>query len=111
MWAAGQFDLLAFQDRDDLIAAVIETQFNRWLTAWEMPPGTTTGSGSPPGQQCRQGHARLPEFIRLGLMLSLERRPVERARAMYLEREHAPHEIASTIRGLRRSSTSRRCVC
>lgn len=42
-----------------------------------------------------------PEFIRLGLMLSLERRPVEpRARAMYLEtRARAAREIASTIRG------------
>jgi hypothetical protein len=43
-----------------------------------------------------------PDFIRLGLMLALERRPVEpRARAMFIQtRAEAYYALATTVRGL-----------
>jgi hypothetical protein len=43
-----------------------------------------------------------PDFIRLGLMLALERRPVEpRARAMFLQtRTQTCEQLAETVRGL-----------
>ena len=91
-----------FKDKDDLIAAVIERSFDRWLTAWEMPPGDDDRARfATLAANVAKAMLDSPDFIRLGLMLSLERRPVEpRARAMYLEiRARAAREIASTIRG------------
>jgi len=76
-----------FKDKDDLIAAVIEHSFAHWLAAWQFPE-----EGDPPdrmkGMAMQIAKALLdsPDFIRLGLMLALERRPVEpRARAMFLQ--------------------------
>ena len=75
-----------FKDKDDLIAAVIERSFAHWLKVWQLPDDV-------------RAHDRLiavaagtakavmdsPDFLRLGLMLALERRPVEpRARAMFV---------------------------
>ncbi len=91
-----------FEDKDDLIAAVIERSFDRWLTAWQMPPGDDDRTRfATLAANVAKAMLDSPEFIRLGLMLSLERRPVEpRARAMFLAtRDRAAHEIASTIRG------------
>ncbi|HTO68357.1 MAG TPA: helix-turn-helix domain-containing protein [Myxococcota bacterium] len=80
-----------FQDKDRLLAAVIERSFARWLdgmSAWLRPRA----------EQSRLEHLRLglrttakalldsPEFLRLGLMLALERRPAEAsARTRFLE--------------------------
>src|SRR6202000_2866326 len=76
-----------FKNKDDLIAAVIQRSFADWLKAWQVPAG-----GAPrdrPGGLAMQIAKALrdsPDFIRLGLMLALERRPVEpRARAMFLQ--------------------------
>jgi AcrR family transcriptional regulator len=76
-----------FKDKDDLIAAVIERSFASWLAAWHVPD-----EGDAPdrmkGMALEIAKALLdsPDFIRLGLMLALERRPVEsRARAMFLQ--------------------------
>ena len=76
-----------FEDKDDLIAAVIERSFASWLKAWQFPD-----EGDPPdrmrGMAMQIAKALLdsPDFIRLGLMLALERRPVEpRARSMFLQ--------------------------
>ena len=76
-----------FKDKDDLIAAVIERSFAHWLAAWQFP-----AEGDAPdrmkGMAIQIAKALLdsPDFIRLGLMLALERRPVEaRARAMFLQ--------------------------
>jgi AcrR family transcriptional regulator len=76
-----------FTDKDDLIAAVIERSFASWLAAWQFPD-----EGDAPdrmkGMAVEIAKALLdsPDFIRLGLMLALERRPVEpRARAMFLQ--------------------------
>jgi AcrR family transcriptional regulator len=76
-----------FKDKDDLIAAVIGRSFATWLAAWEFP-----GEGDAPdrlrGWLMQIGKALLdsPDFLRLGLMLALERRPEEpRARTMFLQ--------------------------
>ena len=90
-----------FKDKDDLIAAVIERSFERWLPNWEMPPGDDDRARfATLAANVAKAMLDSPDFIRLGLMLALERRPVEpRARAMYLDtRVRASHEIASTIR-------------
>jgi AcrR family transcriptional regulator len=79
-----------FADKDDLIAAVIERSFLRWMGALDLP-------GAPGGSEARARATELgtqvakalldaPDFLRLGLMLALERRPVEpRAREMFLQ--------------------------
>lgn len=92
-----------FQNKDDLIAAVIERSFADWLKAWQVPT-----EGSPRerlaglAMQIAKALLGSPDFIRLGLMLALERRPVEpRARAMFLQaRAQTYYELAGTVRGL-----------
>src|SRR6476469_9750526 len=80
-----------FKDKDDLIAAVIERSFGTWLSAWQVPEeGTAQGA---------KALLDSPDFIRLGLMLALERRPVEpRARAMFIQaRAQAFYQLTQTI--------------
>lgn len=76
-----------FADKDDLIAAVIERSFGRWLSAWNMPDdGTPRDRVAEMAMQVAKALLESPDFLRLGLMLALERRPVEpRAREMYLQ--------------------------
>jgi AcrR family transcriptional regulator len=91
-----------FKNKDDLIAAVIERSFADWLRAWQVPVG-----GSPQDRlvglamQIAKALLDSPDFIRLGLMLSLERRPVEpRARAMFLQlRAQTFDQLVDTMRG------------
>ena len=91
-----------FTNKDDLIAAVIERSFADWVAAWQVPD-----EGSPRerlvGMALQIAKALLdsPDFIRLGLMLALERRPVEpRARAMFIRtRTQTSEELAETMRG------------
>lgn len=92
-----------FKDKDDLIAAVIERSFADWLTAWRVPE-----EGAPRerlvalAMQIAKALLDSPDFIRLGLMLALERRPVEpRARAMFLQaRAQTYGELVKAVRGL-----------
>ncbi len=76
-----------FADKDDLIAAVIERSFLRWLAALELPRGAEAHARAMElGTQVAKALLDAPEFLRLGLMLALERRPVEpRAREMFLQ--------------------------
>ena len=76
-----------FADKDDLIAAVIERSFQRWLAALELPSGEGTRERAIElGTQVAKALLDAPDFLRLGLMLALEHRPVEpRAREMYLQ--------------------------
>ena len=76
-----------FADKDDLIAAVIERSFARWLDALELPSGKSTRERAIElGTQVAKALLDAPDFLRLGLMLALERRPVEpRAREMFLQ--------------------------
>ncbi len=81
-----------FKDKDDLIAAVIERSFDNWLKVWQVPEDIVALDRL---MEVAVGTAKAlldsPDFLRLGLMLALERRPVEpRARAMFIQvREQA----------------------
>jgi AcrR family transcriptional regulator len=92
-----------FKDKDDLIAAVIERSFANWLAAWQFPaegnaPERLTGMAI----QIAKALLDSPDFIRLGLMLALERRPEEpRARTMFLQaRTEAYGQMIDVIREL-----------
>jgi AcrR family transcriptional regulator len=76
-----------FKDKDDLIAAVIERSFANLLAAWQLPD-----EGDAPDRlkgmliQIAKALLDSPDFLRLGLMLALERRPEEpRARTIFLQ--------------------------
>ena len=90
-----------FQNKDDLIAAVIERSFDIWLNAF-----TIADDAEPGLEQLRAVAAQTaktlldsPDFLRLGLMLVLERRPEEpSARQMFLRvRASARTQIAAMI--------------
>jgi AcrR family transcriptional regulator len=90
-----------FKDKDDLIAAVIERSFAHWLSAWQMPAeGTGPERVVTVIMQIAKALLDSPDFLRLGLMLALERRPVElRARAMFLAvRDQAFEALTPAIR-------------
>ncbi|UJL29639.1 TetR/AcrR family transcriptional regulator [Mycolicibacterium vanbaalenii] len=92
-----------FKDKDDLIAAVIERSFANWLTVWQLPDEVMARDRL---MEVAMGTAKAvldsPDFLRLGLMLALERRPVEpKARAMFIQvREQAFAALATSIRDL-----------
>jgi AcrR family transcriptional regulator len=91
-----------FKDKDDLIAAVIERSFADWLKAWEVPDaGAARDRLVGLAMQIAKALMDSPDFIRLGLMLALERRPVEpRARAMFIQsRTQTYDQLAETMRG------------
>ena len=86
-----------FKDKDDLIAAVIERSFAAVAGGMELPAGRPPGAMAfELGTQIAKALLDAPDFIRLGLMLALEHRPVEpRARAMFLQvRDNAFHRFA-----------------
>jgi AcrR family transcriptional regulator len=92
-----------FKDKDDLIAAVIERSFARVLSAWQMPDeGTARERMVPMVLQISKALLDSPDFLRLGLMLALERRPVEpRARAMFIDvRAQMYSTLCTTVREL-----------
>jgi AcrR family transcriptional regulator len=92
-----------FEDKDQLIAAVIERTFARWLDGmrtWVPPkPGASREAQlSAALRRTAKALGEDPHFLRLGLMLSLERRPAEAtARKMFLQvREQAYQGIVKT---------------
>jgi AcrR family transcriptional regulator len=90
-----------FKDKDDLIAAVIERSFGSWLSAWRIPDdGNIEERFVGVATQTAKALLDSPDFIRLGLMLALERRPVEpRARAVFLQvRAEAYQQLADKFR-------------
>lgn len=92
-----------FKDKDDLLAAVIERSFGTWLSAWGVPTdGEIADRAVAMSTQIAKALVDSPDFLRLGLMLALERRPVEpRARAMFLQvREQAHAQLLKTVRAL-----------
>jgi AcrR family transcriptional regulator len=82
-----------FTNKDDLIAAVIERSL--------PDEGSAEDRLSGMAMQIAKALLDSPDFIRLGLMLALERRPVEpRARAMFLQtRAQTCDQLAETMRG------------
>jgi AcrR family transcriptional regulator len=92
-----------FKDKDDLLAGVIERSFGTWLGAWQIPEnGTAQERSASVAAQIAKALLDSPDFIRLGLMLALERRPVEpRARTAFLRvRDQAYHAVSSGMRQL-----------
>lgn len=90
-----------FKDKDDLIAAVIERSFGAWLSAWQPPEnGSTQERFVGVATQTAKALLDSPDFIRLGLMLALERRPAEpRARTMFLDvRARAFEQLMANFR-------------
>jgi AcrR family transcriptional regulator len=84
-----------FQDKDELIAAVIDRSFGQWAEALSRPvsvPAGSTGEEVFRAGLLRTGQAlaAFPDFLRLGLMLILERRPTEpTARARFIAARQA----------------------
>ncbi len=80
-----------FENKDQLVAAVIERSFTRWLEG--MGAWAPLERGASRAEQFSEGLRRTakaltdsPDFLRLGLMLSLERRPKEAsARTLFLK--------------------------
>lgn len=92
-----------FKDKDDLIAAVIERSFGDWLTSWNLPDGDSAAERVRAlSRQVAHGLLTSPDFLRLGLMLALEKRPEEpRAREMFLQaRTEVLDRLATTIADL-----------
>lgn len=89
-----------FKDKDDLIAAVIERSFTHWLSVWQLPDDLV---GRDRLMEIAAGTAKAfldsPDYLRLGLMLALERRPIEpRARAMFIQvRDQAVEALIRSI--------------
>jgi AcrR family transcriptional regulator len=92
-----------FKDKDDLIAAVIERSFAHWLSAWQMPDeGAARERLVTMVLRICKAILDSPGGLRLGLMLALERRPVEpRARAMFIDVRARMHTaLCATMREL-----------
>ncbi|WP_369220853.1 TetR/AcrR family transcriptional regulator [Streptomyces sp. R39] len=94
-----------FKDKDDLIAAVIERSFETWLTTVDLPgdeAGTPLERVTLMAANVARSLVAAPDFLRLGLMLALERRPTEpRGRAVFLQVRDISHrriaEIIATL--------------
>ncbi|MGV9689133.1 TetR family transcriptional regulator [Streptomyces sp. NPDC003444] len=94
-----------FKDKDDLIAAVIERSFETWLAAVRLPDeetGTPLERVTAMAGNVAKSLIDAPDFLRLGLMLALERRPAEpRGRTVFLQvRDIARTKIAEMARAL-----------
>jgi AcrR family transcriptional regulator len=92
-----------FTGKDELIAAVIDRSFTEWVGRLQQPPADDEADPFHAGlRRTGQALADFPDFLRLGLMLILERRPDEpTARAKYIDARHVT--IARTVRLYRRS--------
>ncbi|MFK0150637.1 TetR/AcrR family transcriptional regulator [Streptomyces sp. NPDC090499] len=90
-----------FKDKDDLIAAVIERSFETWLKAVELPgddAGTPLERVVLMAANVARSLLAAPDFLRLGLMLALERRPTEpRGRAVFLQVRAVSHRRIAEI--------------
>ncbi|WP_432142542.1 TetR family transcriptional regulator [Streptomyces sp. bgisy084] len=94
-----------FKDKDDLIAAVIERSFDSWLAAVELPgeeTGTSLQRVTVMAANVAKSLVDAPDFLRLGLMLALERRPTEpRGRTVFLQaREVARRKVTEMLQTL-----------
>ncbi|WP_309113153.1 helix-turn-helix domain-containing protein [Saccharothrix sp.] len=96
-----------FKDKDELIAAVIERSFGAWLDAMTLPDADDAADPAVRARRRALGMAARvakslsdsPDFLRLGLMLALERRPEEpTARTMFLQvRKVAQDRLSAAI--------------
>jgi hypothetical protein len=82
---------------------VIERSFASWLTAWQLPDTGEAGERFiAMAVQTAKALLGAPDFIKLGLMLALERRPEEpRARTVFLQvRAEAYQQVVENFRNL-----------
>ncbi|MER7458004.1 TetR/AcrR family transcriptional regulator [Micromonospora sp. NPDC126480] len=91
-----------FKNKDDLLAAVIERSFDIWADALTLPGEDTDPALDRVTALAGQVAKTLldsPDFLRLGLMLTLERRPEEpSARRMFLQvRDTARARLAAVL--------------
>jgi AcrR family transcriptional regulator len=92
-----------FEDKDELIAAVIDRSFNQWEAALTTPASVPRGATAEQQfhlQMQRTGAAisEFSDFLRLGLMLILERRPEEpTARRKFVEVRRVASDGARTL--------------
>lgn len=79
-----------FANKDELLAAVIERSYERWAEAFDRPFEVQVGSTTEEVFQIAMARiggtlVEFPDFLRLGLMLILDRRPDEpTARARFV---------------------------
>lgn len=87
-----------FANKDELIAAVIDRSFHQWIDALDRPmvaPDDADGPALFHAAMQRVGHTldQFGDFLRLGLMLILDRNPDEpTARAKFIEVREATRD-------------------
>ncbi|AQA05552.1 TetR family transcriptional regulator [Mycobacterium sp. MS1601] len=92
-----------FEDKDDLMAAVIDRSFERWSRALSLPEAASAQErGREIGAEVAKALQESPEFLRLGLKLALDRRPVElHAKTRFLYNRNATFQrFADVIRAV-----------
>ncbi|MEJ2871508.1 helix-turn-helix domain-containing protein [Actinomycetospora sp. OC33-EN08] len=103
-----------FENKDELIAAVIERSFGSWLSAMSLPEVAEPMNAAVDPDAVARSRAldmaarvakallESPDFLRLGLMLALERRPEEpRARTVFLQvRQVAQERLVAAVEEL-----------
>lgn len=92
-----------FADKDDLMAEVIDRSFERWSHALSLPEiGSAGERGREIGAQVAKALQQSPDFLRLGLKLALDRRPVElHAKTRFLHNRQATfRRFADVIRAV-----------
>lgn len=62
-----------FTDKDDLIAAVIERSWQRWLAIIDLPRSDARARAQEIGRHVASALVRSPDFLRLGLKLALQK--------------------------------------
>lgn len=79
-----------FADKDALLAAVVEASFELWLGRVSLAIGATAAEKVRAlSESVARAFRESPDFLRLGLMLALERRSDElEARRLYLRLRH-----------------------
>jgi AcrR family transcriptional regulator len=94
-----------FEDKDALVAAVIERSFARWLEGMsaslpQRSSATREELFAAAARRTARALAGAPDFLRLGLMLALQRRPWEpSARRRFLEvREQTFARVVASYR-------------
>lgn len=92
-----------FKDKDDLIAAVIDDSYSRWLASLSAPGKAEAERDPARGfaarfRQTAASLAEFPDFVRLGLMLILEHRPTEpTGRQKFVDIRSTMHEVLREV--------------
>lgn len=96
-----------FADKDELVTAVIDRSFSAWVEALQQPGATPDGDDARDAfvatfRESARQLTQFPDFLRLGLMLTLELRPDElSARRRFLDSRS--ETLARIDRNLRRA--------